>query len=149
MAPKKTIISPKLKKATKVVKKAKIVKKAKKATPKEFGLYLRVLGYMKTNYTWAAHCLETDLVGYGRTFDSALNDLIELTEMQIGFAYFKNQPSLLDCPASADIIEIYNNLVRSSLHYPSKPNMADPKRRATSIPLPQKPAFGGFAVAAS
>ena len=45
----------------------------------DFMLSLRVLGYHKDG-KWAAHCLETDLVGYGKTFKAALAELEELTQ---------------------------------------------------------------------
>ena len=61
-------------------------KKVEKAT-----LFLRVLGREIENGKWSAHCLETDIVGYGPTFDAALKELSELTEMQISFALYKNQ----------------------------------------------------------
>lgn len=123
-------------------------KKTKGAPKKELELYLRVLGYTKKDGIWAAHCLETDLVGYGKSFRRALNELIELTEMQLNFALFKNQRALLDRPAPADIIEIYNRLMRSNLQLATtKPSKVDPKRRITSIPLPPKPLKSDFGFA--
>jgi len=113
----------------------------------EATLYLRVLGYGKPDNTWAAHCLETDLVGYGRTFQAALANLIELTEMQISFAIYKNQPALLDRPAPAQILETYNSLLRASLERFTQPSLRDRKHYITSIPWPESPTGVAFALA--
>lgn len=68
---------------------------------------LRVLGYVSKTKEWAAHCLETDLVGFGKTFDEALAELKELTEMQITFAVEMNETNLLDRPASLEIFDLW------------------------------------------
>jgi hypothetical protein len=117
-----------------------------KKSKENLNLYLRVLGYKESTRVWAAHCLETDLVGYGSSFEKALDNLVELTEMQISFAQFKKQPSLLDRPAPTDIIETYNSLMRSNLQSLSDPKKKDPKRRITSIPLPSDFTDSGFNV---
>lgn len=107
-------------------------------------LTLRVLGYKQPDGEWAAHCLETDLVGYGKTFDKAIKHLEELTEMQISFALFKDQPSLLDCPASPEIFETFGVLQRQSLCYYTKKRVVDRKRRLGSIQLPPQPDRSSF-----
>lgn len=123
-------------------------KKPKNHVPKDLELYLRVLCYKTEEGIWAAHCLETDLVGYGHTFRIALKKLEEITKMQISFAFYKKQPALLDRPAPPDIIEIYNTMVRSNLqNFPARPNKVDPKRRVTSILLPHKSLNSDFAIA--
>ena len=127
--------------------KQKKSKNAETSVSNELEPYLRVLGYKKDRYTWAAHCLETDLVGYGKTFKIALDNLIELTEMQIGFAIYKDEPALLDCPAPIEIIEVYNNLIRSNLHYFAQRNKVDHKHKATCIPLPNLPLKSDFTFA--
>ena len=99
-------------------------------------LYLRVLGYQESDGSWAAHCLETDLVGYGKNFNKALENLIELTEMQIGFAHYKKQPSLLDRQAPIGIIETYNSLMRQRLQSLTKSSKSKPSHTITSFPLP-------------
>jgi predicted RNase H-like HicB family nuclease len=119
-------------------------KSTKKSIPGKLKLYLRVLGYKKNRSIWAAHSLETDIVGYGRTFEEALNNLTELIEIQVGFAFFKGEPALLDRPAPIEIIETYNHLFRSNLQYISRPDMIDSKHRATSIPLPIVPSKSDF-----
>jgi hypothetical protein len=97
----------------------------------------RVLGYQVDSRTkkWGAHCLETDLVGYGKNFDEALGELRELTNMQISFARFKNQPALLDRPAPAEILEIYNALVRALLQQFTVKGKVDKERRVASMPF--------------
>lgn len=105
----------------------------------DFSLTLRVLGYQVKDGSWGAHCLETDLVGYGKTFKTALKKLLELTEMQISFAVYKNQPSLLDRPAPPEIIETYTRMVRSTLQTFTYSDKRDNKRRVASIPWPSHP----------
>lgn len=113
---------------------------------KEIPLYLRVLGYPKSG-KWAAHCLETDLVGYGETFEEALEVLVELTDMQLSFAIFKNQPSLLDKPAPPWIIEAYIQGLRSCLEYFDREEIAGKRRYFTGIPLTHKSIDTDFAFA--
>ncbi len=102
-------------------------------------LSLRVLGYQVKGGKWAAHCLETDLVGYGKTLELALTELRELTEMQVSFAFFKNQPAILDRPAPVEIHETYNTLMRSVLQSFTVGREIDKKRRLASIPWPSHP----------
>lgn len=110
-------------------------------------LTLRVLGYRQEDGKWAAHCLETDLVGYGRSFEKALANLEELTEMQIGFALFKDQPSLLERPAPLSIIETYNVLHSQHLqHYTKKKKFVDRDHKVASIPLPPSPTKTDFSI---
>jgi len=59
---------------------------------------LNVLGYHEEG-KWVALALEMDIRGRGPTFKAALDDLLELVEMQISFAKFKDQPELLWEPA--------------------------------------------------
>ncbi len=110
-------------------------------------LYLRVLGYQEDDGSWAAHCLETDLVGYGDNFEKALDNLRELLKMQVSFALYKNQPALLDRPAPIEIFEAYNSLLRLCLQRIVRCDKLDPKRRITSIPWPDKVSIPDFAVA--
>jgi len=110
-------------------------------------LYLRVLGYREGDGEWAAHCLETDLVGYGDSFQSALDNLKELTQMQVSFALYKNQPSLLDRPAPPEIFEIYYSSFRSCLQQFADCSGLDQRRRVTSIPWPGNMPDSNFAIA--
>ena len=112
-----------------------------------FMLNLRVLGHKERDGQWAAHCLETDLVGYGKTFKSALANLEELTDMQISFAFYKNQPSLLDRPAPLHIVETYHTLWRAYLqHYTEKKKFIDKTHKVANIPLPAHPSRGDFSL---
>jgi hypothetical protein len=115
-----------------------MTRKSKKIGDSGTNLYLRVLGYKDEDAVWAAHCLETDIVGHGDTFEAALADLIELTEMQVSFAIYKNQPALLDRPASTDIVELYQSVYRNAISKFNISSPIDPKRTVTSIPWPRK-----------
>jgi hypothetical protein len=104
---------------------------------KNDGIFLRVLGYVEEDGNWAAHCLETDLVGYGKTFESALKSLVELTAMQISFAQFKKQPSLLDHPAPPHIFETWGKMNQLMLQNYLGKQHVDSGKRISSIPLPK------------
>lgn len=109
-------------------------KAKKKSKSTETVMDLRVLGYIEKDGDWAAHCLETDLVGYGKTFEKAFSALKELTQIQIEFAIFKNEISLLDHPAPPHIIELWHSTQRWQLeHLISKPKKAADTRHTTRI----------------
>jgi hypothetical protein len=95
---------------------------------------LRVLGYREEN-GWAAHCLETDLVGRGRDFNEAMVELQELTEMQVNFAVQTNRLSLLDHPAPPEIWQAYTMLAQERLRNFQKPDPAA-TRDVGALPLP-------------
>ena len=97
---------------------------------------LRVLGYKTDDGVWAAHCLETDLVGYGKSFGKALDNLTELTEMQVSFAIQTKQPSLLYHPAPMHIIEYYNTAFQVSLKNYAMKRKSRKDHRLAFLPLP-------------
>ena len=49
-----------------------------------------------------------DIIGHGKTPEDAMEDLGELIQMQISFALFKEDPSLIFHPASADAFKRFN-----------------------------------------
>lgn len=64
-----------------------------------FKLSLNVLGYQAEG-EWVALALEMDIRGFGPTFEDAVDDLEDLVRMQVSFAAFKREPSLLSRPAA-------------------------------------------------
>jgi hypothetical protein len=111
-------------------------KKRTKKKVEALALRVRVVGYLTDEGTWAAHCLETDLVGYGNTWDAALDNLIELTEMQISFALYKQEPSLLDKPAPSHIFEMYFYSQREAMRrLVSERKKPDKTHEVATIPL--------------
>ena len=106
-----------------------------------FSMTLRVLGY-REGTDWVAHCLETDLVGYGKNFNAALNELMELTEMQVSFALQTKRPNLLDHPAPPEIFEQYSQLARERLATLSRPEIKPKDRALGAFPLPNPTAKG-------
>lgn len=92
-------------------------------------IHLRAYGYVDEGGEWAAHCLETDLVGRGRSMDEAIKNLTELTEMQLSFALQTNQPSLLDRPAPQEIWVAYEKLTAERLRNLSRQQKS--KEKAT------------------
>jgi len=115
----------------------------------EFMMTFRVLGYQGNDGQWSAHCLETDLVGYGKSFNKAVDDLIELTTIQISFALTRKEMALLDRPASADIHEIYNRVFSEQIQSLPNKRSSNPKRRVTSIPVAPMRQGGSFSVASA
>lgn len=105
---------------------------------------LRVLGY-KEGKGWAAHCLETNLVGRGRSFEVAVKDLLELTEMQVSFAVQKNQTNLLDHPAPPEIFETYARLARQQLTNFQQPAPKPKDRALGALPFPTAVVKGSMA----
>ncbi len=68
-----------------------------KTSPTVFKVSLNVLGY---EGEWVAHALEMDLRGYGKDFEKAVEDLLDLVKSQIQFAHFKGQSDLIYRPAA-------------------------------------------------
>ena len=106
-----------------------------------FLMTLRVLGYREDG-EWAAHCLETDLVGHGKNFEVALKDLMELTEMQVSFARQNNRPSLLDHPAPPDVWQTYEKLTQELLRNFQRPPQT-PTKTIGSLAFPTRIQTGG------
>ncbi len=75
-------------------------KAASRATEKaDFGeILINVLGY-KEEDQWVALALEMDIRGYGETFETALQDMLELVEMQVSFALQQGLPEMILEPA--------------------------------------------------
>src|SRR5437773_5375066 len=70
---------------------------------------LRVLGYRDRD-GWVAHCLETDLVGQGRSYAAARRHLVELTKLQLSFATQMKDPRLFFRPAPQPVLARYERL---------------------------------------
>lgn len=68
---------------------------------------ISILGFKETEDQWVAIALEMDLRGYGTTFETALNELEELIEMQFSFAHFKNDPDLIFHPSEPIYWRLY------------------------------------------
>jgi len=63
-----------------------------------YDLGVRVLIYQEDG-EFCAHALELDLLGYGKTEDEAISELLEVIRCQISFARSKNDDSILHFPA--------------------------------------------------
>ncbi len=88
--------------------------KEKVWTNEPLGIFLSVLGYREED-EWVALALEMDIRGYGDTFDSAQDDLFDLVNMQIGFALFKKQPSMIFKPSDPKYFMLYQGLREKSI----------------------------------
>jgi hypothetical protein len=109
----------------------------KKTRPRQINLNLKVLGYVRDN-VWAAHCLEMDLVGEGRTFEQAFRNLEDLVEMQVSFAFYKDDFTLLYHPAPTELFAVFANLARDAFLSPYNPPEYDDSAFAY-LPMPPKP----------
>ena len=76
--------------------------------PRSIKLSLRVLIYNEDGER-VAHALEMDLKGYGKNNKEAIKKLKELVEMQISYAIYENDPSLISFPAEQKYFAIYEN----------------------------------------
>ena len=77
-------------------------------------LHLRVLGY-KEDSEWCALCLEMDLVGYGPTFDDAMDDLEKYINNQFTFAMQMNDLSLLEFSADQEYHDRFSHALNLSI----------------------------------
>lgn len=110
-----------------------------------FEMTLRVYGYKnEEDGGWAAHCLETDLVGFGDNPEEAIKDLIDLTSMQVSFAHQMGKPGLIYREAPMHIQQSYAVLALENLK--SFPDvLQDQSRIVGSIPLGTLQGPGQFA----
>jgi hypothetical protein len=69
-------------------------------------LDFRVLIYKEDDF-WIAHCLETDLVAEGATMSQALDNLVDISNVQIEAAMDEGDLASLFTPAPADIWRMY------------------------------------------
>lgn len=69
-------------------------------------LDFRVLLYPEDDF-WIAHCLETDLVAEGRNVTEAIDNLIDISNVQIRAALDEGDLASLFSPAPADIWRMY------------------------------------------
>ena len=77
-------------------------------------LLINVLGYREDD-GWVALALEMDIRGYGETFESALEELIELMEMQVSFAMQNDAPEMIMESAEAVWFERWADVRRKRL----------------------------------
>lgn len=88
-------------------------------------LDLRVFGYREGDL-WVAHCLEMDLLGHGKTFKSALGDLLELIEMQVSFALQEKDPSMIYRPAPHWVWAGFERIQQEAIQrLPRRPRFTD------------------------
>jgi len=69
-------------------------------------LDFQVLLYRENPY-WIAHCLETDLVAEGKTVAEAVDNLIDISNVQIQSALDEGDLASLFSPAPADVWRMY------------------------------------------
>lgn len=76
---------------------------------KKLNIYLKILFYKEDNLL-IAHALEMDLKGYGKTKEEAEKKLEELIKMQLSFAVFKNDLSLIYHPAEPRFFMLFEQI---------------------------------------
>lgn len=88
-------------------------------------LTLRVFGYREDGL-WVAHCLEMDILGHGKTFKTALADLLDLVEMQVSFALQANDPAMIYRPAPPWVWSGFDRVLQESIQrLPKAPRFTD------------------------
>lgn len=106
--------------------------------PNKVGLNLRVLGY-KQGRKWTAHCLEMDLIGEGRSFEAALDELKDAIALQVSFAYRQDQSELLSHPAPPEFFAIFEQISRKILaSFPHTHQEAGFQLANIPVPQPRK-----------
>ena len=95
---------------------------------------IRVLFY-KENKKYVAHALEMDLEGYGQSHKQAEKKLIDLIKIQISFAIFKNDPSLIYFPAEPGYFITYEQIKEKKLKSFIKGYEQDTDYSILDIPL--------------
>lgn len=100
-------------------------------------IVVNVLGYREDDM-WVALGLEIDIRGYGETFEKALEELRDLTSMQISFAQFKGQPEMIWRPADPVWFERFAEIRTQRLRNLTKEpgDRADYQIRGLPIPPP-------------
>jgi predicted RNase H-like HicB family nuclease len=102
------------------------------------------VGYLEEDGLWVAHCLETDLVGQGSTFEKAAAHLEELTEMQVSFALQRGEPALIYRPAPPWVFEMFQDMQQAAMaSFPNPPRQQN--RGLSSLCMdPDRKFRGGF-----
>lgn len=77
-------------------------------------IFFNILGYQE-NGEWVALALEMDLRGFGKTFEDALDQLMESVEAQISFARYKNEPGLIWHPAEKKYFDLFDRVRKKRL----------------------------------
>ena len=97
---------------------------------------LNVLGYQEED-EWVALALEMDLRGYGETFETALEDLAELVNMQISFSRLKGQPELIWKAAEPIWFERFAETRRAYLEaLVRESTVSEPEYNVAGLPIP-------------
>lgn len=108
---------------------------------RQVNLNLRILG-RREGRRWSAHCLEMDIVGTGATFEKACQNVIELVETQVSFAFFKGQPEMLDHPAPASLFLAFERINQKKLaSYPSETRETGFETTNVAMPKPSRSRF--------
>ena len=102
-------------------------------------IFLNVLIYRcEGEDGWTALVLEMDIRGYGDTPAEAFQELGDLVRMQVSFAMFKEDPSLIWKPADPVWFERFADARRNQLRHQllDIPPTKEPEYRASGMPTP-------------
>ncbi len=103
------------------------------------GICLSVLIYRDDDEgCFAAVALEMDIWGYGKTSKKAFQELVELVEMQISFAMFKEQPELIWKAADPVWFQRFADARRDQLREQVMDisRQEEPEYKASGMPIP-------------
>ena len=99
-------------------------------------LTVNVLGYQEEG-EWVALALEMDIRGYGQSFEEALEDLIDLVNMQLSFAEFKDHPEMAFHPAEPVWFSLFAQVRQDRLLHYARPAEAEYEIAGIPMPSPQ------------
>lgn len=104
---------------------------------KTFELSTSILGYREEE-DWVALALEMDIRGYGKTFEEAVSDLVDLITMQVRFALSRNQPNMIFRPAEGVWFQRFTETRRAQIESMMKrePESEEGDYYAVDVPFP-------------
>lgn len=100
-------------------------------------LTLNVLG-VREDDAWCAIALDMSLRGYGETFDSALQALLDAVDAQVSFAVQHDNLDQIFIPAEPHYFRLYADMKREALKRTLRSRVQSglPDFRVGDIPLP-------------
>lgn len=96
---------------------------------------ISVLGYQEEG-EWVALALEMDLRGYGKTFDDALEELVDCIAMQISFAEKKGHPEMVFHPADSTYYLLFAQVRQDRLQAMGQ-SLGETEYLAGGMPMPE------------
>ena len=108
---------------------------------------ISVLGFQQKDGEWASVALELDLWGYCDTKEESAQELLDMVNMQLGFAEYKDNPDLIFRPAPVEYFQIFAEVKARFLRAKAEHETPDEHYFAGGFPFPNNiENSNGFAV---